>query len=93
MEMEQLEETWLLCYFVSSVEALNVENEALGVKVSASFDKLVQGLHLAHDWEMVMDGEDLHGQGLVEMLEEGMVYELVGMEQRMAVVNAQMEAA
>lgn len=87
--MEQLEETWLLCHFVSSVEEWNVENEALGVKVSASFDKLVQGLRLVHDWEMVRDGEDLHGQGL----EEGMVYELWGMEQQMAVVNAQMEAA
>lgn len=91
--MEQLEETWLLCHFVSSVEELDVENEALGVKVSASFDKLVQGLRLVHDLEMVRDGEDLHGQGLVEMLEEGMVYELGGMEQQMAVVNAQMEAA
>lgn len=91
--MEQLEETWLLCHFVSSVEEWNVENEALGVKVSASFDKLVQGLRLVHDWGMVRDGEDLHGQGLVEMLEEGMVYELGGMEQQMAVVNAQMEAA
>lgn len=57
----------------------------------ASFGKLVQGLHLAHDQEMVRDGEDLHGQELVETLEEGMVYELKGVEQQMAVVSAQME--
>lgn len=59
----------------------------------ASFDKLVQALHLAHDQEMVRDGKDLHGQELVETLEEGMVYELKGVEQQMAVVSAQMEAA
>lgn len=85
MEMERLEETWLSCYFVSFVEAL-------GVNVLASFDKLVH-LHSAHGQEMVRDGEELHGQELVEKLEEGVVYELKRVEQQMAVVSAQMEAA
>ena len=54
----------------------------------ASFDKLVQGLYLGHELELVREGEDPQDQELVEMLEEHMVHELEGMEQQMAVVSA-----
>lgn len=51
--------------------------------VLASFDKLVQGPHLVHYWEMARDGEDLHDQEWVEMLEECVVHELEGVEWQM----------